>query len=368
MKRNKMKYLFFLLSAFSFAQQTKFVNFKSVLGKIEINPIDKSVSGEVTYDFEVTSTIDTIRIDAQNMTFTNLKINNSIVNYKNLGKKIALFEGYKIGKNTLTFNYLAKPKQAMYFVGVDENLQIWTQGQGKYTSNWFPSFDDVNEKVIFNLDVNFDKNLIKLGVALKDKNGFQNISNYLIDGVNKDLALQQIEAIEENLNLKNALRNAIEAKSMIISTHSILDSENQNLKLVSSMIAVDFACNNEKGAVKTLIPDINIGKVNIHCASGKDRTGISLTDATNKAVSEKLGLNEQQAKDNLKTQIKGGHTQELASLNGGTPGCHGVKSDSKTALSKGNILSELIENTEVTPMSQTKNDSKRETFFINYRS
>lgn len=141
------------------------------------------------------------------------------------------------------------------------------------------------------------------------------------------------------------LLNAIEAKSMIINTHSILDSENQNIKLVSSMIVVDFACNNEKGSVKTLFPEINIGKVNIHCASGKDRTGISLTDATNKAVSEKLGLSEDQSRENLKTQIKGGHTQELASLNGGTPGCHGVKSDSKTALSKGNPLNALIEDT-----------------------
>jgi len=153
-----MKYLILLFSVFSFAQQTKFVDFKSVLGKIEINPIEKSVSGEVTYEFQVTSAIDTIKIDAQNMTFTNLKINNSVVNYKNSGKKIALFEGFTIGKNTLTFNYLAKPKQTMYFVGADENLQIWTQGQGKFTSNWFPSFDDANEKVIFNLDVNFDKN------------------------------------------------------------------------------------------------------------------------------------------------------------------------------------------------------------------
>jgi aminopeptidase N len=153
-----MKYLILLFSVFSFAQQTKFVDFKSVLGKIKINPIEKSVSGEVTYEFQVTSAIDTIKIDAQNMTFTNLTINNSVVNYKNSGKKIALFEGFTIGKNTLTFNYLAKPKQTMYFVGADENLQIWTQGQGKFTSNWFPSFDDANEKVIFNLDVNFDKN------------------------------------------------------------------------------------------------------------------------------------------------------------------------------------------------------------------
>ncbi|MSP85531.1 MAG: M1 family peptidase [Flavobacteriaceae bacterium] len=153
-----MKCLILLFSFISFAQQTKFVDFKSVLGKIEINPIEKSVSGEVTYFFEVTSAIDTIKMDAQNIDFSNLKINNIEVKFSNNKKQILLFEGYKIGKNTLTFNYLAKPKQTMYFVGEGENLQIWTQGQGKYTSNWFPSFDDANEKVIFNLDVNFDKN------------------------------------------------------------------------------------------------------------------------------------------------------------------------------------------------------------------
>lgn len=163
-----MKYLILLFSFFSFSQQTKFVDFKSVLGKIEINPIEKSVSGEVTYDFDVLSPIDTIKIDAQNMTFTNFKINNRVVNYTNSGKKIAFFEGYTIGRNILTFSYLVKPKQTMYFVGADENLQIWTQGQGKYTSNWFPSFDDANEKVIFNLDINFDKK-------------FQVISNGILD-------------------------------------------------------------------------------------------------------------------------------------------------------------------------------------------
>jgi len=191
----------------------------------------------------------------------------------------------------------------------------------------------------------FDKNLINLGAGLAQKPGFQNISDYLINGTNKDLALEQIEAIKDNQDLINALKNAVEAKDMIINTHNILDGENQNLKLVSSMLAVDFACNNEKGSIKTQIPEIKIGKVNIHCASGKDRTGISLTDATNKVVSEKLGLSEEQSRENLNTQIKGGHTQELASLNGGTPGCHGVKSDSKTALSKDNPLNDLIEKT-----------------------
>jgi aminopeptidase N len=85
-----------------------------------------------------------------------LKINNIEVKYSNNRKQILLFEGYKSGKNKLTFNYLARPKQAMYFTGKGEQLQIWTQGQGKYTSNWFPSFDDPNEKLIFNLDIKFN--------------------------------------------------------------------------------------------------------------------------------------------------------------------------------------------------------------------
>ena len=41
----------------------------------------------------------------------------------------------------------------MYFVGWENKgrNQIWTQGQGKYTSNWLPSIDDVNDKIEFDL-------------------------------------------------------------------------------------------------------------------------------------------------------------------------------------------------------------------------
>ena len=151
-----MRYLLLFVSVFSFSQQTKWVDFTSVLGKIEINALDKSVYGEVTYTFDLIKPIDTIKIDAQNIDFTNLKVNNIEVKYSNNKKQILLFEGYKLGKNQLTFNYLARPKQALYFVGKGEQLQIWTQGQGKYTSNWFPSFDDPNEKLIFNLDIKFN--------------------------------------------------------------------------------------------------------------------------------------------------------------------------------------------------------------------
>jgi len=154
-----MKYLFLLLPLFSFAQQTQSVDFKSVSAKLSIDVVEKSVTGQADYDFDVLKTIDTIKIDAQNMTFTNVKVNNNTINYLNTGKQLQLLYHFEKSTNKLTFEYTAKPKQTLYFVGSEatNNLQIWTQGQGKYTSHWFPSFDDMNEKLVFNMSVVFDK-------------------------------------------------------------------------------------------------------------------------------------------------------------------------------------------------------------------
>ncbi|MGO4818859.1 M1 family metallopeptidase [Flavobacterium sp. W22_SRS_FP1] len=155
-----MKYLLLFISSITFAQQIQSVDFKSVHGQITINPDEKSVSGSVSYWFEVLKPIDTIKIDAQNMEFSEVELNDKTLEFSNDGKQILLIYPFKNGNNNISFNYVAKPKQAMYFVGSEkkDNLQIWTQGQGKYTSNWFPSFDDVNEKLVFNLTIAFDAN------------------------------------------------------------------------------------------------------------------------------------------------------------------------------------------------------------------
>ncbi|EIA07567.1 M1 family metallopeptidase [Flavobacterium frigoris] len=152
-----MKYLLLFITSFAFAQQTKSVDFKSVHGQITINPTEKSVSGSVSYSVEVLNAIDTIKIDAQNMEFSRVALNDKSLKFINDGKQLLLIYPFKKGKSNISFNYVAYPKQTMYFVGSEEkdNLQIWTQGQGKYTSNWFPSFDDVNEKLVFNLTVSF---------------------------------------------------------------------------------------------------------------------------------------------------------------------------------------------------------------------
>lgn len=166
-----MKYFFLLLPFFCFSQQWKQVDFKKLEADIYPDFETKSLKGTAGYEFEVRSPIDTIRIDAINMTFTKVIINGKTVNFKNNGKALLLFDGFKKGKNFVWIDYSATPQQTMYFTGPADNYQIWTQGQGKYTSHWLPSFDDTNEKVIFSISVRAEK-------------GYSAISNGIFKGTN----------------------------------------------------------------------------------------------------------------------------------------------------------------------------------------
>ena len=165
-----MKYILLFITSFVFAQQAQFVDFKSVAGQLKFNTDEKSVSGSVDYQFEVLQSVDTIQIDAKKMEFSKVKINQKEVVFINTGKQLQIVHHFLKGENHLTFDYTVKPKQALYFVAIENSdVQIWTQGQGKYTSNWFPSFDDVNEKVVFNLGITYDK-------------GYQIVSNGVLKG------------------------------------------------------------------------------------------------------------------------------------------------------------------------------------------
>ena len=150
-----MRSIFLLFSILTFSQQTKYVDFLTCDASLYPNFEEKSISGSVTYEFKVKQIIDTIKIDAKNIVFSDVMINGKLVKFKNSGKTLDLFVGFSKGKNKLTFQYNAIPKQTLYFIGQDDTRQIWTQGQGKYTSHWLPSFDDVNEKVIFGITINY---------------------------------------------------------------------------------------------------------------------------------------------------------------------------------------------------------------------
>lgn len=156
-----MKNIWLLLSfsVFGFAQQVDYVDFKHANVDISIDPEDKQVSGSVIYEFEVIKDIDSIYIDAQKMLFSFVSIDDRKTSSKTTDSHLIVYREFKKGDtHKLELRYAAHPKKAMYFIGWDDDgrKQVWTQGQGKYTSNWLPSFDDMNEKVEFDLTINFE--------------------------------------------------------------------------------------------------------------------------------------------------------------------------------------------------------------------
>ena len=157
----KQLYLILLLlsSVFLKAQQTEYVDFLETDLKLKILPENKEVSGTVNYYFEILKPTESIYLDAVNIDITSVFLNGKNVTYKYNGKKIWIVKPFKPSKkNHLSIVYKVFPNKTMYFVGWDNNApnQVWTQGQGKYTSNWLPSIDDVNEKIEFDLSIEFE--------------------------------------------------------------------------------------------------------------------------------------------------------------------------------------------------------------------
>ncbi len=154
--------LFFLITGFLFCQPQPSVDFFKADINIIPDPDYKRINGKVTYSFKVLNKTDSVFLDAKNMDFSSVLLNGKKVRHTNTTEKIVFYKKLKADKTyQLTLDYSTIPEQTVYFLGwkdsIPDNNQIWTQGQGKYTSHWLPSFDDMNEKVEFDLSITFDK-------------------------------------------------------------------------------------------------------------------------------------------------------------------------------------------------------------------
>ncbi|GAB1857144.1 M1 family metallopeptidase [Flavobacteriaceae bacterium MHTCC 0001] len=148
------------------AQQTNYVDFKTAKANITIHPKDKQVGGHIIYTFEILKDVDSIYLDAQNFKHIEALIDDTLYHDYN-GKQLIIKHPFKKGQqHQLDIGFLAQPKKALYFIDWDTSTalsvtkskgQIWTQGQGKYTSNWLPSIDDMNEKIEFDVSITFNK-------------------------------------------------------------------------------------------------------------------------------------------------------------------------------------------------------------------
>ena len=148
-----------MVAVFAFAKaytqeitpQTATVDIQSIRAVVIPQYESKSIEGQVWVSFKPLENVTEVRLDAKNMSV----IDSSDIAVVTAQKEHILFTGdFKASKKyTIRFDYTATPKQTLYFVNEDGNDQIWTQGQGKYTSHWLPSIDDVNDKIEFDISV-----------------------------------------------------------------------------------------------------------------------------------------------------------------------------------------------------------------------
>lgn len=192
--------IFYLIVQCLSAQVQDKVDFVHAKAIIQPDPLKKQIEGAVSYQFKVLENTESIFLDAKNMAFSKVMLDGKTAKFENDGNKIILKKNFRKGKAySLYLEYQSNPKQTVYFTNwnipdtivnrikgdesssafnlilrsIDSRLldavnhgngQIWTQGQGKYTSHWLPSLDDMTEKVEFDLTLVF-------------KNGYQVISN-----------------------------------------------------------------------------------------------------------------------------------------------------------------------------------------------
>lgn len=150
--------VFFTFGLVTYAQHQDKVDF--TYADIYIQPLlaEKKIIGTVAYKFKVLSDVDSVFLDAKNMKFGYVSLDDKIAKYHHTNEVIVFHQKFKANEShTLGIGFEVRPKQTVYFLGLDDNIQgneqIWTQGQGKYTSHWLPSFDAMEEKVEFDLTI-----------------------------------------------------------------------------------------------------------------------------------------------------------------------------------------------------------------------
>ena len=186
--KNFFPLLIFCITCFTYGQHQDKVDFTTAIVYIKPEPLKQQLKGSVDYRFDVKKNIDSIFLDAKNIDFLKVELDGKKANFTTTEKTISIKQKFKKGQShKLIIDYVANPKQTVYFIGYDDNLegneQIWTQGQGKYTSHWLPSFDDMEEKIEFDLTIETNTNyqVIANGNLLKKSNESEEFSVWFFD-------------------------------------------------------------------------------------------------------------------------------------------------------------------------------------------
>jgi len=137
-----------------YSQQTETVDFERIYALLDFDYPNGTVTGELEVKFKMLDDADFVYLNAKNITKYSSTLNGKLISTHTDDGRMIFTKNFLKGETySLLLKYTAKPDKALYFVNNGGFQQIWTQGQGKYTSNWLPSIDDMNDKIEFDLSI-----------------------------------------------------------------------------------------------------------------------------------------------------------------------------------------------------------------------
>ncbi len=198
MRRNRaysiLAWLLLIIAPLSAQQVETETHYRDLAGVPREHPVDVErmrlevsfdapkglVKGRVTHVFKpLREKVESIYFDGVNMTIREALLNGKPVNYTTSNEGITVIPDPPLkwnSRDSITLVYEVYPRKGIYFIGWNDpaNLmrkQIWTQGQDTDNRYWIPMYDAMNDKMITETVVTFDKKypVISNGTKIYEK-------------------------------------------------------------------------------------------------------------------------------------------------------------------------------------------------------
>lgn len=160
---------FLLILTLNIFSQTQDV--KRIDAEIEVFFKEKYIKGILEVEVDILNKTNEIYLDSKNIAYEYILLDKDTMDYELKGDKVFIKGDFEPKSYRFQIRYTSSPKQTLYFVNDLNGPQIFTQGQGKYTSHWLPSIDDMTDKIEFDISVIAPKELsVVANGRLQNKN------------------------------------------------------------------------------------------------------------------------------------------------------------------------------------------------------
>lgn len=148
------------------AIRERYVDFEKLSLSLKFDTKGSKIFGTASYNFvPLRSNVNHLFLDAPNIVIKNLTLNDKEYKFNYVDGGIDIIFEKNLNWDIhykLNIYYETIPEKGLYFLGWNDptnraRKQIWTQGQGIDNRYWIPGFDAVNDKLITEMIVTFDK-------------------------------------------------------------------------------------------------------------------------------------------------------------------------------------------------------------------